>query len=53
VATAQARSIYEIEVPRLDGKPAQLSEYEAEIPGRFAHAFAVAMRARRGHCRVE
>ena len=28
MATAQPRSIYEVEVPRLDGKPARLSEYE-------------------------
>jgi glutathione peroxidase len=31
VATAQARSIYEIELPRLDGKPARLSEYEGKV----------------------
>jgi glutathione peroxidase len=31
VATAQARSIYEIELPRLDGKPARLSEYQGKV----------------------
>jgi glutathione peroxidase len=31
VATAQARSIYEVELPRLDGKPARLSEYEGKV----------------------
>src|SRR6202162_6441821 len=31
VAIAQARSIYEIELPRLDGKPARLSEYEGKV----------------------
>ncbi len=31
MATAQGRSIYEIELPRLDGKPARLSEYEGKV----------------------
>jgi glutathione peroxidase len=31
VATAQARSIYEIELPRLDGKPAKLSDYAGKV----------------------
>lgn len=31
MATAQARSIYEVELPRLDGKPARLSEYEGKV----------------------
>src|SRR6266853_4578358 len=31
VATAQARSIYEIELPRLNGDPARLSEYEGKV----------------------
>jgi glutathione peroxidase len=31
VATAQARSIYEIELPRLDGKPARLSDYAGKV----------------------
>src|SRR5258708_483243 len=31
VATAQARSIYEIELPRLNGEPARLSEYEGKV----------------------
>jgi glutathione peroxidase len=29
--TAQARSIYEIELPRLDGKPARLSDYAGKV----------------------
>ncbi|MHB8589022.1 MAG: glutathione peroxidase [Candidatus Dormibacteraceae bacterium] len=29
--TQQARSIYEIELPRLDGKPARLSEYAGKV----------------------
>ena len=31
MTTAQARSIYEIELPRLDGRPARLSEYEGKV----------------------
>jgi len=31
VAQAEARSIYDIELPRLDGKPARLSEYEGKV----------------------
>jgi glutathione peroxidase len=31
MATAQARSIYEIELPRLDGKPARLSDYAGKV----------------------
>ena len=31
MATAQARSIYEIELPRLDGRAASLSEYEGKV----------------------
>jgi glutathione peroxidase len=31
VATAQVRSIYEIELPRLDGKPARLSDYAGKV----------------------
>jgi glutathione peroxidase len=31
VATAQARSIYEIELPRLDGKLAKLSDYAGKV----------------------
>ena len=31
VDSAQARSIYEIELPRLDGKPAKLSEYAGKV----------------------
>ena len=31
MATAQARSIYEIELPRLDGKPTRLSEFEGKV----------------------
>jgi glutathione peroxidase len=31
VAQQVARSIYEIELPRLDGKPARLSEYEGKV----------------------
>jgi glutathione peroxidase len=31
MADAPARSIYEIELPRLDGKPAKLSEYEGKV----------------------
>jgi glutathione peroxidase len=31
VATAQARSIYEIELPRINGRPARLSEYAGKV----------------------
>jgi glutathione peroxidase len=31
MATAQARSIYEIELPRLDGTPARLSAYAGKV----------------------
>ncbi len=31
MAQAQARSIHEIELPRLDGKPAKLSDYEGKV----------------------
>src|SRR4029077_12323818 len=31
VATAQARSIYGVELPRLDGKPTRLSEFEGKV----------------------
>ena len=31
MTTAQARSIYEIELPRLDGKPARLSDYAGKV----------------------
>ena len=31
VAQTQARSIYEIELPRLDGKPARLSDYAGQV----------------------
>ncbi len=31
MAQQTARSIYEIELPRLDGKPARLSEYEGKV----------------------
>ena len=31
VATEQARSIYEVELPRLDGKPARLAEYAGKV----------------------
>jgi glutathione peroxidase len=31
VAQAQARSIYDIELPLLDGKPSRLSEYEGKV----------------------
>jgi glutathione peroxidase len=31
VTKTQARSIYEIELPRLDGKPAKLSEYAGKV----------------------
>ena len=31
MTTAHARSIYEIELPRLDGKPARLSDYAGKV----------------------
>ncbi|HEY8863580.1 MAG TPA: glutathione peroxidase [Candidatus Dormibacteraeota bacterium] len=31
MAQAQARTIYEIDLPRLDGKPAKLSEYSGKV----------------------
>jgi glutathione peroxidase len=31
VAQAETRSIYEMELPRLDGRPAKLSEYEGKV----------------------
>ena len=31
MAQAQARTIYEVDLPRLDGKPARLSEYAGQV----------------------
>jgi glutathione peroxidase len=31
MADAQARSIYDVELPRLDGQPTRLSEYEGKV----------------------